>query len=381
MIYIILFVVSTIIVSFYTFFEMSYLLIPKKSLNKEGKIYVFLKKPDSVIITVLLGTNLFAISASMFFRKFIGGEVVGGGLLVTIILFIFSEMLPKNLATYLYDKLFYLLSPFIWGTYVLFLPIILIIRKITKHFYDKNSDISISRDIEAISYISEMKKGLSEHSVGSYMTVIVDTIRFMSSRVMDYSIHLREVNFVNIDNPDLTKTKLNGFSIVYRSNIDNIIGILKSKYVYLIEKGLITINEAIDEPVFVHEKQSIKNVLSVLRDRGQSEAVVVDEHGNIKGVFAVYIFKELISGVSDRHFITVFGEDKLEKLAKLCKEVNTYNMSMTIHEFLKSKMGSEIKPGISITLGNCRFTVLSMKEGIIGRILVDKIGEENGTEL
>lgn len=387
MIYLLLFLLSTILVATYTFYEMSYILISKKGIRKKGKIYSFLRRPERVIITILVGTNLFAISASLFFRKFMGGAssggIVEGGIFVTIILFIFSEMLPKNIATYLHDRFFHIISPFIWITYILFYPLIAFINKITEHFYNKDSKKSEKADRirEAISYISELKKDFPNSSIEPFMDVIEETIRFMSSGVLDYSIGVKEINFIDMDNPDFTKAKDADFSIVYRGSIDNIIGILKTKYIYPIEKGLITMEDSLYKPLFVHEGQKIINVLSILRDNARTEAIVVDEHGSIKGVFCTYILKDLVSRITQRQFIILWGDDRIEKLVRLCNGIDNYSMSVTLHEFLQDKCSKELKPGVSIVAGKCKLTILSMKDGIVGKILVALNGGENGLKL
>ncbi len=385
MIYFVLFLLSTGLVSLYTFFEMAYLLTPKNKLRRRGKICDFLKKPERVIITVLIGTNLWATSASIFFRKFMGPAggkgVLEGGLLVTLVLFVFSEMIPKNIATYLHDRFFYVVAPSVWVTYLLFAPIILGIERLTKRFYSSGKEEESDRERDAISYIFELRKQFPDIAVESYVDVVGETVRFMSSRVVDYSICLTEINFIDIDNPDYHTAKSTDFSVVYRNNIDNVIGILKSKYIYLIEKGYLTLKDAIYEPVFVHESQSVGKVLSRLSEAGRKEGIVVDEHGNVKGVFSVCSLRDVLLNISRGHFVTVWGEDKLERLARLCGGVDTYNMSLTVHEFLTSKFGGRIRPGRSISIGNCSITILSMKGGIIERVIVNTRGGANETQV
>ncbi|GEM_PF-4067868 len=384
MMYFILFVISAVLVALYTFFEMAYLLTSKTKLKKTGRLYDFLKRPERVIITVLIGTNLWAISASMFFRRFMGSsggeKILEGGLIVTLILFIFSEMLPKNIATYLHERFFNALSPFIWFTYSLFSPIIIVIEKITRRFYRNDSEVKMDRERDVMSYISELRKQFPDKAMEAYVDVVEETVRFLSAQVVDYSMYLGQINFIDLDNPDLKAAKNYDFSVVYKGNIDNVVGILKAKYIYLIEKGYMSLEEALYEPVFVHESQSVRNVLARLSESGRKESIVVDEHGNIKGVFSVCSLRSVILNISRGHFITVWGEDKLERLARLCGEVNTYNVSLTVHEFLMSRFGNKLRPGSSMTIGSCKITVLSMKGGIIGRIIVDTRGGDDGTE-
>ncbi len=382
MIYLVLFIVSTIIVSFYTFFEMAYLLSAKTEPGKDKGMSGFLKRPEEVIITVLVGTNLWAIAASIFFRRFMGGGEAGGliegGLIVTIILFVFSEMLPKNIATYMYREFFPFVAPFVWWTYIVFSPLVRGVESITRKFYGKSKKVEDTKERDVIAYMAEIRKQLSGGDIESYMDVIEETVRFLASPVIDYAIGLKEINFIDIENPDYTTAQKKNFSIVYSGKIDNVIGILKGKYLYPLRKGYLKLDEVLEEPLFVHESQKIKKVLDILWESGKKEAIVVDEHGNIKGAFSVCSLRNIILNISRRHFITLWGTDSVERLARLCGGVNTMDMQKSLHEFLVDRLGEDIKVGSTVYLERCRLTIISLKGGVVERVIVETRGGENG---
>lgn len=382
MIYLLLFIMVVTFGFLYTFFEMAYLLTSKKQINREGNLYEFLSKPERVIITFLIGNNLCAVSASMFFRNIIGdgnrSQMIEGSLFVTFILFVFSEMIPKNIATYFHRKFFSIVTSFVWGTYVLFSPVILVVERIIKRFAVQDNRAETEREREVMAYISELRKQFPMKAMESYVDIIEETVRFMSSRVVDYAVYLSEINFIDFENPDFVLARNYDFSVVYKDTIDNVMGILKSKYIYLIEKGYISLKEALYEPLFVHETQTVENVVSLLSKSGYKESIVVDEHGNIKGVFSVSSIRDIILNVTRSHFVTVWGEDRLERLGRVCGDISIGNPSMSIHEFISQKLGGRVRPGSSMVVGKCKITVLSMKGGIIDRIIVDTRGGDNG---
>ncbi len=379
MIYFVLFIVSTVLVGFYTFFEMAYLLSSKVNFRTESRITAFLKRPERVIITVLVGTNLWAIAASMFFRRFMGhgsstGGVIEGGLLVTGVLFVFSEMLPKNIATHMHRKFFFTVAPVIWWTYLAFSPLINGVEKIMRRFYGKSKHVEEDRERDVIAYMAEVRKQLPIKGVEAYMDVIEETVRFLSSPVIDYAMQIKELNFIDINEPDYKGATVKSFSLVYEGTIDNVIGILKGKYIYPLQKGYLSLEDVLEDPLFVHEGQNVKRVLNILNEQGRREAIIVDEHGNVKGAFTVCSLKNVILNISKRHFITLWGSDKVERLAKLCSGVNTIDMQETLHDFLRDQLGGKLRVGSSLSIGNCRLTIISLKGGITGRIIVEMQG-------
>lgn len=381
MIYLLLFIVATVLVSLYTFFEMAYLLSSKTGIGRKGKLSEFLRRPEEVIITVLVGTNLWAIAASIFFRKFMGGEGTGevleGGLIVTVILFIFSEMLPKNVATYMHRELFSVVAPFVWWTYLFFSPIIKGVESIMRRFYGKSKRVETTEERDVIAYVAEVRKQFPVKDIEAHIDVIEETVRFFSSPVIDYAIGLKEMSFIDIEAPDYTSARKKSFSLVYRGTIDNVMGILKGKYIYPLEKGYLKLEDVLEEPLFVHESQNIGKVLNALSESGKKEAVVVDEHGNIKGAFSVCSLRNVILNISRRHFITLWGTDSVERLARLCGGVNTMDMQKTLHEFLMERLGGKVKVGSTLYLEKCRLTVISLRGGVVGRVVVETRGGDN----
>lgn len=375
MIYLLFFVLSVMFVSFYTFFEMAYILSSKERAIMKGKIADFLRKPEEVIITVLMGTNLWAIAASIFFRKFMGksggGEIVEGGLLVTIILFIFSEMLPKNVATYKYREFFPFVAPFIWWTYLIFSPVVKAMEIVMRRFYGRSKSIKIEKERDVIAYIAETRKEIPDSDVEMHVDVIEETVRFLASPVIDYSLGLKDICFINANNPDYLKAKKRDFSLVYKGSIDNIIGILKGKYIYPLQKGYFTLEQILEEPLFVHENQSVKKVINELWESGKREAIVVDEYGNIKGAFSAGLLRNVILKISRGHFVTLWGTDSVERLAKLCGKVNTIDMQKSLHEFLLERLNGELKEGSTLYLEECRITIISMERGVVGKVIVE----------
>ncbi len=375
MLYLLFFVLSVMFVSFYTFFEMAYILSSKERAFMKGKIAEFLRKPEEVIITVLMGTNLWAIAASIFFRKFMGksggGEIIEGGLLVTIILFIFSEMLPKNVATYKYREFFPFVAPLIWWTYLIFSPVVKAMEIVMRRFYGKSKSIKREKERDVIAYIAETRKEIPDSDVEMHVDVIEETVRFLASPVIDYSLGLKDICFINADSPDYLRAKKSDFSLVYKGTIDNIIGVLKGKYIYPLQKGYFVLEQVLEEPIFVHENQSVKKVINELWESGKREAIVVDEHGNIKGTFSTGLLRNVILKISRGHFVTLWGTDSVERLAKLCGKVNTIDMQKSLHEFLLERLNGELKEGSTLYLEECRITIISMERGVVGKVIVE----------
>jgi CBS domain containing-hemolysin-like protein len=100
-----------------------------------------------------------------------------------------------------------------------------------------------------------------------------------------------------------------GFSriLVYKDSIDNIIGYVKSSYLF---KGYKNMRDMLLELEFVPETMSAQKLLSIFIKKRRSMAVVVDEFGGTAGMVTMEdIMEEIFGEIEDEHDV----DDLLEK--------------------------------------------------------------------
>jgi len=94
---------------------------------------------------------------------------------------------------------------------------------------------------------------------------------------------------------------------VYRNSIDNVIGILHTKEVVLqyLGRGAIDPVESIIHPIlYVPENLSAESLLSLMRQKHQHQAIVVDEFGGTEGFVTIEdVLTEMLGEVADEFTI------------------------------------------------------------------------------
>ena len=136
--------------------------------------------------------------------------------------------------------------------------------------------------------------------------IFQNALDFSSVKVRDCTIPRTEINAVD-DQTD-TATLLNTFVesghskiIVYREDIDNIIGFIHSSEMFRLSKGDDWRNCVKDVPI-VPETMNAQKLLSTFISQKRSIAVVVDEFGGTSGIVTMEdIIEEIVGEINDEY--------------------------------------------------------------------------------
>ena len=136
--------------------------------------------------------------------------------------------------------------------------------------------------------------------------IFQNALDFSSVKVRDCTIPRTEINAVD-DQTD-TATLLNTFVesghskiIVYRGDIDNIIGFIHSSEMFRLSKGDDWRNCVKDVPI-VPETMNAQKLLSTFISQKRSIAVVVDEFGGTSGIVTLEdLVEEIFGDIEDEH--------------------------------------------------------------------------------
>ncbi len=299
MTFLILAIIGIALTAVFNSYEMSYLLVNKTFFQdkfKKGMRDFFSNNPHEVIITVLIGTNIGIVASTIFFKKAVlqfhllpaSRANIVTGFAMTFLLFIFAELIPKTLSLLIYRKIVRALSSFIYLSYSFFLPVIKSFAGIFKNsFAGEYSRANYKSTEEAISFLVELKKTFPD--IDEELSYIKQTVKILNNPVKKHMIPLRKVAFVNIAaRADLNKLFLSDYALAYHKNIDNISGIIESKYLTILLKDKnVNIAKYISIPIFLPEYSTVVSVVERLSESTSKFAVIVDEYGNIKGLFTM----------------------------------------------------------------------------------------------
>tara|TARA_B100001778_G_C18542861_1_gene609172 strand:+ start:84 stop:1352 length:1269 start_codon:yes stop_codon:yes gene_type:complete len=284
-----------------------------------------LNKKESLIGAILLGNNLVnilasALATSLLIKLFGNTGVAYAVIIMTTLIVIFAEILPKSYAIANAEKLALLVSPILKPLVLVLAPITWVMEKIVffllnlvgiKH--DKNSrSLSVEDEIRGTVDLHH-KEGRLFKLDKDMVTGILDLSEIT---VEDVMVHRSNIFMVNIDeNPekiiiqvtDSPHTRIP----VWKDNNENIIGLIHAKNLLkmLNQKNGKEINRediknSLIKTWFVPETTSLKDQLQMHLRRKIKLAMIVDEYGALKGMISLEdIIEEIVGDISDEHDI------------------------------------------------------------------------------
>ncbi len=309
----------------------------------ENKIAKFLSHPQNILITLLAG-NLFvnillsSLTTSLLLTQWPQYGHIIAIAIVTPVIILFGEIIPKLLSLYNYRKLVYYLIPVISLFHNAMLPIRYILLTISNLFIkifhlrlDAAYDIS-EDDLSAAIYYGE-KYGILSVDEKQFIS---NLLRFTKKTAENAMIHRNKAIFIPYDASiyeviDIFKEKDIVRAPVYKNNLDTIVGVIDSRelvpYATGMKKGK-TITKLIHTIYHYPASKSLSELLEeFLRNKIQI-AVVVDEYGGTAGIVTL---KGIIAELFGRRY--TLWEDMPKQEIKKEKDVVIVPGDMQIDEF------------------------------------------------
>jgi Mg2+/Co2+ transporter CorB len=301
----------------------------EKTGNSQAKLVNRLHEQKARLIgTILIGNNLInilasALATSLLIAAFGEAGIAYATIIMTILIVMFAEILPKTYALQNTDRVALKVAPFIRPITLLFSPFTeatSFITRITFLVFGiklHNKDGFVSRTEELRGAI-ELHKGEHETVKGerAMLRSVLDLAEVEVGAIM---VHRKTVTMINADDPPeeivsqvlaCPYTRLP----LWRKDPDNIVGILHAKELLraLQEKpGKTTelnIPNLSSDPWFIPETTHLLDQLQAFRERHEHFALVVDEYGSLMGVVTLEdILEEIVGDISDEHDISASG--------------------------------------------------------------------------
>lgn len=297
----------------------------EKSNNFSTKILtVFYQNPNNFISTMLVGNNIALVIYGILMAEIIEQHLLYGiiksealmvvvqTIISTLIILITGEFMPKTLFKINPNFTLKILCVPTYICYLVLYPIsrfssflsTSILRLAGKKIKKEDSEKAFSKvDLDYLieSSIDESKK---ENEIEPEIQIFRNALDFSNIKVKDCMIPRTEIIAVETGTPKKEIMSVfieSGLSkiIVYRDNIDNIIGYIHSSEMfgatYEWEKNIKSI------PV-VPESMGANKVMQLLMQQKKSLAVVVDEFGGTSGIISLEdIVEELLGDIEDEH--------------------------------------------------------------------------------
>ncbi len=288
--------------------------------SKTAKIAFDITEKFTVALSaILIGNNLANIAVSTcstlivlnLFKDNVAAASTVATILVTVVILIFGEILPKVLAKQNADTvvrfvaiptriLTIILSPFVFVV----MMILTVLRKIWGR--DRKDDDPTVTEEDIVTIIDTIEEeGLINEEQGELLQSTLDfrdtTIeKIMTPRIdmtaMDIDSDEEKISEMLSDNAQYSRLP------VYKDSIDNIIGVLSLTRYYKATLGeeKPDIRTLLMKPCRLHKTMKLPAALAKLRDAKMHLAVVIDEFGGTLGIVTMEdILEELVGDIWD----------------------------------------------------------------------------------
>jgi len=285
------------------------------------------EKKDRMIGALLLGNNMVnilasALATSVLIKMFGEAGVVYATLVMTILVLIFSEVLPKTYALHHADSMSMRIAPIIRIVIIVFAPITeavtWIVRLLLKTIGANNSKVGVGSHLELLRGAIELHKGQDKETQDqrAMLRSILDLVDVDIEEIM---IHRQNVTMIDVsDSPShIVEKVLNSPYTripLWKDNPDNIVGVVHAKWLLRALRkrdgdptGLDITKVALD-PWFVPETTTLYDQLQAFRERKEHFALVIDEYGGFQGIVTLEdILEEIVGEITDEHDVQVQG--------------------------------------------------------------------------
>jgi CBS domain containing-hemolysin-like protein len=303
-----------------------------------GVVSYFNKYPSRFIATMLVGNNIslviYGIAFAMLLKEpiqnILGDSSEALVLLVqtmisTLLILLTAEFLPKTLFRLNPNNSLRLLSIPTLVFYTLLYPITLLtigISNFTMKYLlrvrpDNQSTEPVFGKLDLDHLLTTLKpEQNTDREEIEEVKIFKNALEFSGLKVRDCMIPRTEVIALEIDSAmnDLTQRFIEtGLSriLVYKENIDNVIGYVNSKDLF---KKPERIKSHLNPIKIVPETLPVNSLLTGFIKDGKSIALVVDEFGGTSGLITTEdIIEEIFGEIEDEHDTSDLVEEKLEE--------------------------------------------------------------------
>jgi Mg2+/Co2+ transporter CorB len=298
-----------------------------QALESEGdpraaRVNRLLDEPERIIGTVLLGNNLVNILASSLTTSVLIGffgeaGVVYATIVMTVLVVVFAEVLPKTYAIAFPERIALLVAPLMGMLITMLRPataaVEIVVRAILKLTPGQQDDaaniLAAHKEIRGTIELQTKEGTVARHD--AHMLGGVLDLRDL--QVMDIMVHRTKMETIDADDPPQTivdavvRSQYTRVPI-WKDEPENIVGVLHSKDMLAAlarsgwDASRLDILSFTSPPWFVPDSTSVKDQLNQFLKRKAQLALVVDEYGEVQGLITLEdILEEIVGQISDEH--------------------------------------------------------------------------------
>lgn len=287
-----------------------------------------LESRERLLGALLLGNNAVNIAASalatgVLLTWFGNAGVVYATVAMTVLVVVFSEVLPKTAAINAPERIALAVARPMQLIVKLLGPVLMAIESLVRWLLQLVG-MKLGEDQAVLSAHEELRGAVDLfHREGDVETLDRDmfggVLDLRELAVSDVMIH--RTNMITIDADDSPEDIVNAVIAspvtrlpLWRGNPENIVGILHVKDLLRAlhavdgDAGKVDIASLLTPPWFVPDTRSVSEQLKAFRRRKTPFALVVDEYGEVEGLVTLEdILEEIVGDITDEHDVAMPG--------------------------------------------------------------------------
>lgn len=297
--------------------------------NRRAKLVRhFMEKPEQIIGALLLGNNAVnilssALATTALISIFGRAGIAYATILVTILVLIFGEVMPKTYAIANPDRMALAVAPILRVFVFIFLPINATVQFIVKRAL-LIFNVHVGETIGIVTAHDELRGAIDLHHreggvIKDNRDMLGGVLDLKELEVTDIMVHRKNMEMIDAGLP---MSEIVNFVLaspytripLWRDEPENIVGILHAKDLL---RALASANWDLEEinlpgiatkPWFVPEYTSLQDQLNAFLRRKIHFALVVDEYGALMGLITLEdILEEIVGDITDEHDVDLPG--------------------------------------------------------------------------
>lgn len=292
--------------------------------KKAALVLKLIQNYDTLLSTILVGNNVVNITTAsiatvLFVRHYGEAGATASTIAITVILLVFGEVTPKS-AVKEYPEKFAMFSAPIVRLLIFVLKPVNILFSIWKRFISKFFKVSDEQGITENELMTILEEAEQDGAINEDDSNLIHNAIEFNDKVVN-SIITPRVNIVCVasDQPEQEIANVfteSGYSRipVYRSSIDDIVGIIHIKDFFdFMLHGKQTLEEIVKPVIFIASSMKISELFKQFQKEKSHFAIVTDEYGGTLGIVTMEdILEELMGEIWDEHDEVVLDFIKLK---------------------------------------------------------------------
>ena len=355
-----------------------------------------LDQKPKMLSVILICNNIVNLTASamatVVVQKLFGNKAVSIGTgILTLLVLIFGEIVPKTMATVRAERMGLRIAPVIRALMIVFTPITAAINFLAKGVLrlfgvrsEKRSQSYTENEIRSIVEVSH-EEGVTTSEEKKIINNVFD---FTDTTVKEIMVPRINVTAISITSTYESIMKLFREELftrypVYDEDGDNFIGQINVKDLMVLDKEQIehfTVKEILREIAYTYEGKHLSELFLEMKQKGDSLMAVLDEYGDLAGIVTMEdVLEEIVGDIRDE-----YDEDEELEIVKVSDQIYEVQGHVSLDD-VNEKIGTTFESedydsigglliehlerlpenGDCVDVDNCRLTAKEVDKNVI----------------